>query len=182
MNATYRPPEEFMTERFLVRRIQPSDAEAVFAGWAADPDVTKYLTWQPHTDLAQTRETTEQFHRDWEGTSSFPAVICRRDAPGELIGSIHARSSGSRVSYGWLVRRDHWGQGVASEVASWSVAHALSHAKIYRTEAACDIENIASAAVMRNAGMTQDALLRRYLSHPNVSSEPRDGYLYSRVR
>ncbi|MFS8048703.1 GNAT family N-acetyltransferase [Rhizobium sp. BR 314] len=182
MNATYRPPEEFTTERFVVRRIRPYDAAAIFAGWATDPDVTKYLTWRPHVNVAETKEVTTRFHSDWDGTSSFPAVICPRDARSELIGSIHARVSGSKVSYGWLVRKDHWGRGVASEVARWAIRHAFSHRQIYRTEAACDIDNVASARVMRNAGMTLDALLRRYLQHPNVSSEPRDAFLYSRVR
>lgn len=182
MDSAYRLPEEFFTDRFLVRRIQPCDANAIFAGWATDLEVTKYLTWRPHTDLSQTREAAERFHRDWEGGLTFPAVICRRDAPSELIGSIDARLVGPRVSYGWLVRKDRWGQGVASEVVHWAVKHALSHPMIYRTEAACDVMNAASARVMVKAGMTEEALLRRYLFHPNLSNEPRDTFLYSKVR
>lgn len=182
MNATYRLPEEFYTDRFLVRRILPSDADAIFAGWAADLEVVKYLTWRPHAEVSQTREYAERDHREWESGSTFPAVICPRDAPSELIGSIHPRLFGSRVSYGWLVRKDRWGQGVASEVAHWAVRHALAHPMIYRTEAICDVMNVASACVMEKAGMTQEALLRRYVFHPNVSDEPRDAYLYSKVR
>ncbi|MBB3454270.1 RimJ/RimL family protein N-acetyltransferase [Rhizobium sp. BK313] len=182
MNPTYRLPEEFSTDRFLIRRILPSDADAIFAGWATDLEVTKYLTWRPHTELSQTREAAERSHRDWEGGATFPAVICSRDAPSELIGRIDARLFGPRVSYGWLVRKDRWGQGVASEVVHWAVKHALSHPMIYRTEAACDVMNVASARVMEKAGMTQEALLRRYLFHPNVSDEPRDAFLYSKVR
>ena len=53
---------------------------------------------------------------------------------------------------------------------------------IYRTEAACDVMNVASARVMEKAGMTKEALLRRYLFHPNLSNEPRDAFLYSKVR
>lgn len=182
MNAAYRLPEKFFTDRFLVRRILPSDADAIFAGWATDPEVTKYLTWRPHTDLSQTQEAAERSDREWEVGSTFPAVICRRDAPSELVGRIDARPVGPRVSYGWLIRRDHWGQGIASEVLLWAVAHALSHPTIYRTEAACDVMNVASARVMEKAGMSPEALLRRYLFHPNLSNEPRDALLYSKVR
>ncbi|MDE1996705.1 MAG: GNAT family N-acetyltransferase [Rhizobiaceae bacterium] len=182
MNTAYRLPEEFCTDRFLVRRIRPSDGGAIFAGWAADPEVTKYLTWRPHTDLSQTEEAALRSHGEWENGATFPAVICRRDAPGELVGRIDARPVGPRVSYGWLIRRDQWGQGVASEVVHWMIEHALSHPMIYRTEAACDVMNTASARVMEKAGMTQEALLRRYLLHPNLSSEPRDAFLYSKVR
>ncbi|TCA40811.1 N-acetyltransferase [Rhizobium leguminosarum bv. viciae] len=182
MDSAYRLPEEFFTEWFLVRRVQPSDGEAIFAGWATDPQVTKYLTWRPHTDLSQTQEAAERSNREWEGGSTFPAVICRRDVPSELVGRIDARLVGPRVSYGWLVRKDHWGQGVATEVVNWAIDHALSHPMIYRTEAACDVMNVASARVMEKAGMTQEALLRRYLFHPNLSNEPRDAFLYSKVR
>jgi RimJ/RimL family protein N-acetyltransferase len=60
MDLAYRLPEEFFTERFLVRRVQPSDGDAIFAGWATDREVTKYLTWRPHTDLSQTQEAAER--------------------------------------------------------------------------------------------------------------------------
>ena len=182
MDTAYRLPEEFFTDRFLVRRIVSSDAAAIFAGWATDPEVTKYLTWRPHTDLSQTQEVTERSNQEWEKGSIFPAVICRRDVPSELVGKIEARLAGRRVSYGWLIRKDCWGQGVATEVVHWAIEHALSHPMIYRTEAACDVMNVASARVMEKAGMTQEALLRRDLFHPNLSSEPRDAFLYSKVR
>ncbi|MGO6818969.1 hypothetical protein ACC734_28260 [Rhizobium ruizarguesonis] len=64
MDSAYRLPEEFFTDRFLVRRIQPFDAQAIFAGWATDPEATKYLTWRPHTDLSQTQEAAERFNRE----------------------------------------------------------------------------------------------------------------------
>ncbi|OCJ22469.1 hypothetical protein [Rhizobium rhizogenes] len=41
MDNVYRLPEKFETQRYLVRRIRLSDAEAIFAGWATDPEVTK---------------------------------------------------------------------------------------------------------------------------------------------
>lgn len=50
MADKYRLPEEFFTARFLVRRIVPTDAEAIFEGWNTDPEVTKYLTWKPHVN------------------------------------------------------------------------------------------------------------------------------------
>jgi RimJ/RimL family protein N-acetyltransferase len=182
MSEKYRLPEEFRTNRFLVRRIVPSDAQAIFDGWNTDPEVTRYLTWRPHSDLHQTREAVDHNHREWDTGASFPAVICLRDQPNELIGRVDVRPAGHKVSYGWLVRRDRWGDGVASEVVTWVVEHALSHPLIFRAEASCDVMNRASARVMENAGMTKEALLQRYLLHPNISDIPRDAFLYSKVR
>lgn len=178
----YRLPEAFSTERFLVRRVRAADAQAIFAGWACDPDVARYLTWRPQTDIAQARDFVRHADAEWRGGTSFPAVISPRASPQMLIGMVHPRLSATRVSYGWLVRRDHWGQGVASEVVQWVVEHALDHPAIFRTEATCDVENGASARVMEKAGMTREGVLRRYTLHPNLSAEPRDSFLYARVR
>ncbi|WP_348646358.1 GNAT family N-acetyltransferase [Rhizobium leguminosarum] len=182
MAQKYRLPEEFVTDRFLVRRIVPSDAQAIFDGWNSDPEVTKYLTWKPHAELPQTLEAAERSHCEWEAGTAFPAVICLRDQPRELVGRVDARPAGHKVSYGWLIRRDHWGNGIASEVVRWAVDHALSHPLIFRTEASCDVMNGASARVMEKAGMTKEAFLQRYLLHPNISDVPRDAFLYSKVR
>lgn len=178
----YRLPEEFFTGRFLVRRIVPTDAQAIFEGWNTDPEVTKYLTWKPHSELGQTQRAIEENYTAWNAGTSFPAVICLRERPHELIGRIDARPAGHKVSYGWLVRRNWWGRGVASEVVQLAVEHALSHPLIFRTEASCDVLNTASARVMEKAGMTKEGVLQRYLFHPNISDMPRDAFLYSKVR
>ena len=36
------------TERLLLRPFQAEDAVPMFRNWASDPEVTKFLTWQPH--------------------------------------------------------------------------------------------------------------------------------------
>ena len=48
--------------------------------------------------------------------------------------------------------------------------------------ATCDAENNASARAMEKAGLTREGMLRRYIVHPNVSSEPRDSYMYAVTR
>ncbi|ACM31409.1 GNAT family N-acetyltransferase [Rhizobium rhizogenes] len=182
MDDVYRLPEKFETQRHLVRRIRLSDAEAIFAGWATDPEVTKYPVWRPHADISQAHDLTKHGDQEWQNGTSFPGVISPRGTPTELIGMIPPRLNSSRVSYGWLIRRDYWGQGVASEVVRWVVEHALSQPAIFRAEATCDVENIASARVMEKAGMMREGLLLRYTLHPNISNEPRDSLLYARVR
>lgn len=59
---------------------------------------------------------------------------------------------------------------------------ALGEPGIFRVWAICNHENRASARVMEKIGMQREGLLRRGVLHPNVSAEPRDCWLYSRVR
>lgn len=49
------------TERLILRRFEPSDAPAVFANWASDDEVTKFLTWPTHTDMSVTDGILEQW-------------------------------------------------------------------------------------------------------------------------
>ena len=44
------------TERLVLRRFTPEDAEAMCWNWASDPEVTRYLTWPAHTDADVSRK------------------------------------------------------------------------------------------------------------------------------
>ena len=68
------------------------------------------------------------------------------------------------------------------EAASAVVDWALAQPQIYRVWAICDHENLASARVMEKIGMQREGLMRRGIVHPNISDEPRDCWVYARVR
>jgi ribosomal-protein-alanine N-acetyltransferase len=44
------------TERLILRRFAMTDAEAMYANWCADPDVTKYLMWPTHGSIDESRK------------------------------------------------------------------------------------------------------------------------------
>ena len=62
------------------------------------------------------------------------------------------------------------------------VAWALAQPTIYRVWAVTDVENARSAKVLERLGMQREGVLHRWISHPNISSEPRDCLCYSRTR
>lgn len=178
---TYRLPESLQTERYHVRRVRLADAEVIFEAYAADPEVTKYLTWPTHSDVSETRLYVERVVQEWDSGVGYPAVIESLANPKRLLGMIHPHLAGSRVSYGYVIRRDHWGQGCASEVLRALADHALANPDIYRAQAFCDVENVGSARVMEKAGMELEGKLRRYSLHPTEKA-PRDCFMYARVR
>ena len=47
MNDAYRLPEEFQTDRYLLRRVVPDHAEAIFDSYGTDVIATRYLGWKP---------------------------------------------------------------------------------------------------------------------------------------
>ena len=47
---TLRPPDTFETARLRLRRPRMEDAPAIYARYASDTDVTRYLPWRPHRE------------------------------------------------------------------------------------------------------------------------------------
>ncbi len=86
------------------------------------------------------------------------------------------------VEFGYLIVRRFWGNGLMSEAVSAVVDWAMAEPGLYRAAAVCDIDNAASARVMQKAGMAYEGIRRRWIVHPNVSSEPRDVHSYARTR
>ena len=46
--------QELTTERLVLRRMTTDDCEMMFGNWANDPEVTRYLRWEPHRDWVVT--------------------------------------------------------------------------------------------------------------------------------
>ncbi|MDT1061342.1 GNAT family protein [Paracoccus sp. CPCC 101403] len=182
MTEPYRVPDIFETDRYVVRRVRETDAEPIFHSYATDPVVTRFLTWLPATSPEDTRSNVIQCGADWDQGTRFASVITPRAEEGRILGMIDARLGAGLVGYGYVLCRAAWGQGCMTEILSWQIAHALAHPRIYRTEALCDVDNLASARVMEKAGMVREGVLRRRLISPAVSDEPRDCYLYAKVR
>jgi [ribosomal protein S5]-alanine N-acetyltransferase len=176
-----KPPELLATTRLQLRLPTQADAESIFRGYAQDSEVTKYLTWQPHQDLATTRAFLERCLRCWDEETAFPWVIMR-NADHALLGMIEVRLDGFRADLGYGLARPYWGHGYATEAVQAVVRWALSQENIYRVWATCDVENLASARVLEKAGMQREGILRRFIIHPNISSEPRHCYCYAVVK
>jgi ribosomal-protein-alanine N-acetyltransferase len=174
------PPETFETNRLLLRRVTLADADPIFAGYAQDPEVTRYVIWQPHRHLGDTREFLQRCVDRWEAGTEFTWAICLPD--GTLIGAFALRVDGHKADTGYVLAQPSWGNGYATEALRAVIAWALQQPQIFRVWATCDHENPASARVMEKAGMTREGVLRRWLIHPQASSTPRDCLCYSIVK
>jgi RimJ/RimL family protein N-acetyltransferase len=175
---TITPPETLETERLFLRPPVLDDAEASFQRYARDPEVTRYLMWRPHENVAVTQTFLRRCIQCWKDGTAFPWVVLRRQDD-ELAGMLELRIDRFRADLGYVIARAYWGNGYATEMTRAVVAWALGQPDIYRVWATCDTENSASARVLEKAGMQREGILRRYVLHPNVSDEPRDSYCYA---
>ena len=97
----------------ILRRPGPDDAEAIFARYAADPEVTHLLGWARHTSLAATRAFLEVCDLEWAQWPARPYLVeTRRD--GVLLGSTGlAFETPQRAATGYVLAKDAWGEGCA---------------------------------------------------------------------
>ena len=174
-------PEQFETERLVLRPPRLDDARAMFEGWTQDQEVTRYLTWRPHERIEQTQEFVQECIRAWQGETRFPYVITLKGT-GEVIGIIDPRIEGPKVGIGYGTARAHWGKGYVPEATRAIIEWAFQQPSIYRVYATTDVDNVASRRVMEKVGMQCEGILRSYILHPNISDIPRDSYLYAIIK
>lgn len=174
-----QPPERIETDRLVLRLPTLADAPAMFANYASDPNVTKYLTWAPHPTVAETERVLAMLIDMWDTGRAHPWAITIDD---EIVGMIEARIEPPKVELGWVLSRSLWGQGLMAEAGTPVMAWLLAQPEIWRVEAYVDVDNPGSSRVMEKIGMSLDGRLNRWGYHPNVSDEPRDVLLFSRTR
>lgn len=175
------PPSELRTDRLLLRTPVIEDADAIFDEYAADPEVTRYLTWAPHRELATVAEFLQTLIDSRLAAHEFPWVLTL-PAERRAIGMIAARVQDCKVEIGYVLGRKHWNRGYMAEAISVVADWWISQAEIFRVSAVCDTENVASARALEKAGFKREGELSRWIILPNRSSEPRDCYIYGRVR
>jgi [ribosomal protein S5]-alanine N-acetyltransferase len=175
------PPKEFTTDSLHLRIPHRDDAPAIFANYAQDVEVTRYLTWRPHKSVEESLAILDLIAKLWLDGEAFTYIITLKgeDRP---IGMIAIHPDEFKPSIGYVLARPFWGKGYMTEAARAVVDWLLRQPDIYRVFATCDVDNPASAKVMEKAGMKYEGLLRRYMIHPNISDEPRDCLIYARVK
>ncbi len=172
-------PDQIQTARLTLRPVVMSDAPVIFESYARDPAVTIFMTWQPHANIG----VTEAYIADnlsKAGARSHALVL---NATAILQGVIELRRTApGHMSFGYVLARAAWGQGLMPEALGAMADWSLAQPDLWRVGSVCDVENRPSARVMEKAGMQREGVLRRWLVHPNVGAEPRDCYMYARVK
>ena len=174
-------PAETVTERLVLRPPGESDAASIFARYAQDRDVCRYLSWAPHRTIDDTIEFLRRITGDNTAGRSIGYLIFARNG-GELLGSIGGAIEEHRIQFGYCLARDAWGRGFATEAGNAFIRALSASPAIQRVQAFCDVENDKSARVLQKLGLQREGTLRQYLVLPNLGPTPRDVLLYATTR
>jgi len=176
----HRVPETLTTRRLVLRRPKLSDAAAIYE-YGGDPEVTRYMDWPTNSSVADVVARLEGAGLRWESGEEYSWVITVK--PGDRpIGSVACCFRGHAVDLGYVLSRNNWGRGYATEAAKSVLQWAATLEGVHRIWATCDVENTASARVLEKIGMSREGVLRRWAHRPNLPPQPpRDAFVYSWV-
>jgi len=151
------------TERLILRRYVPEDAEAMFRNWVNDPEVTRFLTWQPHGSIDLTRKILMSDISKYENLSYYQWAIVLKSL-NEPIGGInvvHIDEMCNSLEIAYRIGKAWWHQGYASEALSSVIKFLIEEVGVNRIAAKYDTRNPNSGAVMRKCGMRYEGTLRQ---------------------
>jgi RimJ/RimL family protein N-acetyltransferase len=180
VSTAVRPPDVIDLERLRLRRPMLSDAATIFE-YASDPEVARYADWPIASSLESVTARLRSRAAEWNAGDEFHWVVTLPPAD-RAIGAIACTISGQTAEFGFVFARAFWRNGYATEAARAVAEWIFSVPSVWRLSATCDIDNRASARVIEKAGLTRERILLRAIVRPNLSGEPRDALLYSKVR
>lgn len=173
-------PVELETTRLKLRWMDEDDAEAHFAV-RSDPEVARYLSRGPWTELAQAVESIEQTRANYASGTGLRLGIVLRET-GQLIGdaSLYAFVDASRrCDIGYTLGQAHWGRGYAAEALEALLGYGFDALDLNRVEADIDPANAASSRVLEKLGFRREGYMHeRWI----VNGEPADTVFYGLLR
>lgn len=149
------------TSRLILRRAQMEDAEPMFHNWANDKEVTKYLTWPPHSNIEVTQKLLASWVESYEKEDYYQWMIVLKEIH-EPIGSIMVSTVGRAQSahVGYCIGKKWWHQGIMSETLQAVMDFLFNEVGYHRVEAMHDSNNPNSGKVMAKCGMKYEGTLR----------------------
>ena len=146
--------KEFIeTERLILRKFRIEDAEEMFSTWCNDPEVTKYMTWNPHKSVEETRAILSKWIEEYDDPKTVRYGITLR-CSGKLIGSIDIVDFINDIpEIGYCSGKAYWNNGYMTEACKALIEYILSlgyKGVIIRADA----DNIGSNRVIQKCGLT----------------------------
>ena len=143
--------EHIETERLILRKLVMDDAEAMFNGWCSDPEVTKFVTFNPHENIEVTKQVLSSWIKQYENRDTIRFGITLKSS-GELIGCIDVvKYQDGNPVVGYCLTSKYWNHGYMTEAFKALIEYLFARGFKKIIIAAID-ENIGSNRVIEKCG------------------------------
>ena len=150
------------TNRLTLRRFTREDAPDMFRNWVNDADVCRYLSWEPHGDIENTKAIVNSWLIAYEQADNYNWAIALKST-NEVIGSIAVidfNEKHKNCEVGYCIGQAYWQKGITTEALEAVMKFLFEEVGLNRIQAKHDVQNIASGKVMQKVGMQMEGTLR----------------------
>ena len=149
------------TRDLILRRPRMKDAADIYS-YSSDEEVARYVLWEPHRSVAETRSGLRELIR--RARAGYPSswVITLKES-GRVIGTIGFvwySAENCSAEIGYSLSRVFWNRGYATQALKAVSDEVFRALPLNRLEAQHDLRNPASGRVMQKCGFRREGILR----------------------
>lgn len=143
------------TNRLTLRRLMVADAVDMYE-YSKNKEVTRYLTWDAHPDVAYTREYLQYIGSHYNVGDFFDwgVILNSEDKMIGTCGFTRFDYNNNSGEIGYVINPAYRGQGIADEAVREVMSFGFDDLGLNRIEAKFIEGNTASMRVMEKTGMT----------------------------
>ena len=165
------------TERLVLRRPRPEDAPDLAVAYA-DPEVVRFMGDGSTATLTEVEEGIAEWLDRWESWGMSLCSLERRE-DGRVVGRAGFlrwdpetwQVGGDETELGWLLAREHWGQGYATEAVLAVREWAYAERGIERLVSLIAPANVRSQRLAERLGATPGETVELFDGGPHVAWE-----------
>ena len=154
------------TDRLILRRATLADADAAYQSWCTSDVVSKYVMWEKHKSIEETRAIYAKWLEAYQDLDTYRWIAELKDT-GEVIGTIDISKKFlpyGTCEVGYCYAEKYWSQGYGTEILTRVI-------KFLFEECDADIivgehmdNNPASGRVMAKSGLKYETKLRERIN------------------
>ena len=142
---------DLWSERMILRRYRPEDADALHRYLGTDPAMYRYSGWNPYATLEMAQETVDRFIGSYGDAHTYSWVMDIDDVIAGTIGAYDFQ--GDHIEAGFSVVPGWQGRGLATAALKTVLEYLTENEGIPCVTAWCAAENTGSRRVLEKAGM-----------------------------
>jgi len=180
LQPVFTPFPELKTERLLLRRLLPADAEEIFI-LRSHEEVLRFLGKEPMTSISEAQAFIEKINKAADENESILWGICMSNNTGSVIGTIclwNFINEHYRAETGYVLHPAFWRQGIMKEAILCVIDYGFMQLGLHSIEALLSAGNAASAAVLESCGFVKEGHLKENFYFRGVFS---DTLIYSKL-
>ena len=140
------------TERLHIKPFCIDDADIIYRLYS-DKEIMRYMP-NDYMTMEDARKHTEKIMDDW---NTVPLIhremLVSLKSDNKKIGRCAIHIDGDAAMIGWLLFREEWNKGYATEITRALMEYCFNVLKVDRVWALCNPVNTASCKVLEKCGM-----------------------------